>query len=124
MHDAQGDIAKMQHMVAQFVDEREWGQFHTPKNLSIDIAVEAAELMEIFMWATDAESVDLLKSRKADIEDECADVLIGLLAFVNAAQIDLISAFMQKLEKTKAKYPVEKVRGNAAKYHYYAHKKM
>lgn len=117
------NIDTMQQMVAEFVAEREWNQFHTPKNLSIDIAVEAAELMELFMWCTTEGSFEVLKERWPDVEDECADVLIGLLAFANAAQLDLAQAFARKLEKTKKKYPVEMVRGRSDKYTHYAKKK-
>ncbi len=113
------NIDAMQQMVAEFVAEREWNQFHAPKNLSIDIAVEAAELMELFMWCTTEGSFEVLKERNQDVNDEFADVLIGLLAFANAAQIDIAKAFVHKLEKTKKKYPVETVRGRSDKYTHY-----
>lgn len=112
-------LATMQKMVADFVQEREWNQFHSPKNLSIDIAVEAAELMELFMWCTTEASHEILETRRTDVEDEFADVLIGLLAFANATNIDIFKAFEHKLEKIKAKYPVEKVRGRSDKYTHY-----
>ena len=113
------NIDIMQRMVAEFVAEREWNQFHAPKNLSIDIAVEAAELMELFMWCTTEGSFEILANRRNDVEDEFADVLIGLLAFANAANIDIAHAFAQKLEKTKKKYPVDMVRGRSDKYTHY-----
>ena len=109
----------MKQMVAEFVSEREWNQFHTPKNLSMDIAVEAAELMELFMWCATEASFDILEARRTDVEDEFADVLIGLIAFANAANIDIFKAFAHKLEKTKNKYPIEKVRGKSDKYTHY-----
>lgn len=110
MHNDHDTIARMQKMVADFVAEREWNQFHTPKNLSMDIAVEAAELMELFMWCTTEASFDLIQERCSEVNDEFADVLIGLLCFANAAKIDIFKAFEDKLEKTKRKYPVEVVR--------------
>jgi dCTP diphosphatase len=109
-------IAQMQKMVAEFVTEREWNQFHTLKNLSIDIAVEAAELMEPFMWCATEASGDVFAKNREAIEDEFADVLIGLLCFANAAKIDVFKSFAHKLEKTKRKYPVEVVRGKSDKY--------
>lgn len=116
MYNADETLLIMKQMVDTFVKEREWQEFHTPKNLSMDIAVEAAELMEIFMWCSSEESPELLMRRRTDVEDEFADVLIGLMAFANVAQIDIFKAFAAKLEKTKAKYPIEKVRGRAEKY--------
>jgi dCTP diphosphatase len=112
-------IAQMQEMVAEFVTEREWNQFHNTKNLSIAIAVEAAELMEHFMWCTTEASGEVFKKNREAVEDEFADVLIGLLCFANAADIDVFKAFAQKLEKTKRKYPVEVVRGKSDKYTHY-----
>jgi NTP pyrophosphatase (non-canonical NTP hydrolase) len=112
-------IAQMQKMVAEFVTEREWNQFHNTKNLSIAIAVEAAELMEHFMWCATEASGDVLKKNREAIEDEFADVLIGLLCFANAANIDVFKAFAHKLEKTKRKYPIEMVRGKSDKYTHY-----
>jgi len=113
------EIIRMQQMVAEFVTEREWNQFHTLKNLSMNIAVEAAELMEPFLWCSTETSGDLMKEKREEIEDEFADVLIGLLCFANAAKIDTFKAFERKLEKTKAKYPVDVVRGRSDKYTYY-----
>ena len=116
-------LQEMQKMVAEFVSEREWNDFHTPKNLSINISVEAAELMELFLWCTTEGSFDILAARRACVEEEFADVLIGLLAFANTAHIDIFKAFAHKLEKTKRKYPVELVRGKADKYTHYMHQK-
>ena len=67
MNNEHNTIEQMQQMVAEFVSEREWNQFHTPKNLSIDIAVEAAELMELFMWCTTEASFDILEARRVDV---------------------------------------------------------
>ncbi len=123
MRSEYNEIEEMQKMVALFVAEREWSDFHTPKNLSINIAVEAAELMELFLWCTTEGSLDILTARRACVEDEFADVLIGLLAFANAAHIDIFKAFAHKLEKTKRKYPIELVRGKADKYTHYMQQK-
>lgn len=116
MSTTHNDLEQMQKLAASFVAEREWNQFHNPKNLSMAIAVEAAELMELFMWCTTEASQEVLKERQKEVEDEFADVLIGLLCFANVAQLDIQKAFIQKLEKTKRKYPVEIVRGKSDKY--------
>lgn len=116
MHNEQKTFEFFKKMVAEFVSEREWDQFHNPKNLSMNLAIEAAELMELFMWCTTETSFEALEPHRAEVEDEFADVLIGLLAFANAAKIDIVKAFEHKLEKTKKKYPVEKVRGKSDKY--------
>lgn len=116
MHGEQKTLKDLKKMVAEFVSEREWDQFHNPKNLSMNLAIESAELMELFMWCTTEASFNALEAHRTDVEDEFADVLIGLLAFANAAQLDVVKAFEHKLEKTKHKYPVEKVRGKSDKY--------
>jgi dCTP diphosphatase len=116
MKDTQTSLAIIKKMVHAFVHEREWNQFHNPKSLSMNIAVEAAELMELFIWCTTEGSYDVLNAKRSDVEDELADVFMGLIAFVNAVDIDLAEAFAKKLEKTKQKYPIEKVRGKSEKY--------
>lgn len=119
MNDIHSKLSEIKEMVGEFVREREWNQFHTPKNLSIDIAVEAAELMELFMWCTTEGSFDVVEKRRTEVEDELADVFIGLVAFANATNIDIAEIFAKKLEKTKKKYPIEKVRGRSEKYTQY-----
>ncbi len=116
MEDATTTLEYLKNEVAEFVAEREWNQFHNPKNLSMDIAVEAAELMEKFLWCGREESREELAKNRQEVENEFADVLIGLLAFANDAQIDVVSAFEHKLASTKAKYPVGKSRGKSTKY--------
>ena len=104
--------------VIRFRDDRDWKQFHHPKDLAISIALEAAELLEHFQWkgkdevARDLEDPD----RKEALGDEMADVLILLLSASDAVGIDLFDATVRKIEKNAEKYPVEKARGNARKY--------
>jgi NTP pyrophosphatase (non-canonical NTP hydrolase) len=104
--------------VIRFRDDRDWKQFHHPKDLAISIALEAAELLEHFQWkgkdevARDLEDPD----RKEALGDEMADVLILLLSASDAVGIDLFDATVRKIEKNAEKYPVEKARGNALKY--------
>jgi dCTP diphosphatase len=116
MQDSNSTVLQLKEKVALFVQEREWEQFHTPKNLSMDIAVEAAELMEKFLWLEGAASQEEIDNNRQEIEDELADVLIGLLCFANASNIDLSNAFHKKLAKTAAKYPIEKSKGKHTKY--------
>jgi len=109
-------IQTLKKLSEEFVAERDWQQFHTPKNMSMDIAVEAAELMELFLWCESKDSLDCVEQNRQEIEDEVADVFNALLCFCNSANIDLTAAFLSKLEKVKKKYPVEKARGRAVKY--------
>lgn len=100
----------------KFIVERDWQQFHTPKNLSAKIASEAGELLDKFVWLTSEQSFQELQNNRQEIEDEVGDIAICLLHFCNAANIDLTSAMLTKLQEVKAKYPVEKFKGIATKY--------
>ena len=102
-----------------FVAERKWNRFHTPKNLSMALAGEAAELMEIFQWLSQAESRTVMKnSAKAKaVADELADVFYYLLRLSDVLGVDLEQAFWQKMRHNQQKYPVKLARGNAKKYH-------
>ena len=86
-------IAQLKNAIGAVVKEREWQQFHTPKNLSMNLAVEASELMEKFVWLNPAESIAELTHNRQEIEDELADILMNVLCFANAANIDLSNAF-------------------------------
>lgn len=107
--------------IKKFIRERSWEKYHSPKNISMSIAIEAAELMEHFQWLTIDQSKKLLKDKKkrAEIEDELADIAIYLLDFCNLFDIGLESCILRKLEKSSQKYPVHLVRGKAHKYTYY-----
>jgi dCTP diphosphatase len=116
MNDATLTLSKAKEAVEQFVAERDWQKFHSPKNLSMDIAAEAAELMEFFLWVESADSMQKVNEKRREVEDEAADILIALLGFCNVANIDLGAAFLAKLGSTKQKYPIHKVKGKAVKY--------
>ncbi|HSW73527.1 MAG TPA: nucleotide pyrophosphohydrolase [Candidatus Limnocylindria bacterium] len=116
MSDTTTKLQDLRELVAAFVRERDWNQFHTPKNLSMYLAVEAAELMEKFSWVESKDSLQELESNRQEVEDEVADVLCVLLCFANASNIDLATALRHKLALTAAKYPVEKAKGKATKY--------
>lgn len=116
MNDKQITIDQLKTLVAAFVTERDWNQFHTPKNLSMNIAVEAAELMEKFRWVESQGSFQELVHNRQEIEDELADVLMGIICFANATNIDLSSALRHKIIQSAQRYPVEKAKGKALKY--------
>lgn len=102
--------------ILKFRDDRDWKQFHTPKNLAMSLAVEAAELMEIFQWARDDEIEQVVRERRSAIEEEIADIAIFVHLFCHDLDIDLESAIKSKLEANAKKYPVEKARGSSRKY--------
>lgn len=112
-NDSTTTLADLRDLVRRFVDERQWRQFHSPKNLSMSLAIEAAELMEHFQW------IDIAESRAAAsdpqklvaIREELADVLCYALAMANELDIDIASAVRDKMVKNAAKYPAEEYRG-------------
>lgn len=118
MHDATTTVGELRERVLAFAREREWEQFHSPKNLSMALAAEAGELMEHFLWAESRDSAAVLADprKRGKIEDEIADVVIYALEFANIGGIDLARAIEAKLAQNAAKYPVEKARGSAKKY--------
>ncbi len=106
-------LAVLRQLVQDFVVARDWTQYHTPKNLAMSLAIEAAEVMEIFQWLTPEESWRVREDpelRQA-LCDELADVLAYLLALSHHTGIDLASALQQKMQKNELKYPVEEFRG-------------
>ena len=106
--DDQTTIAELRLAVQKFVDDRNWAKYHTPKNLSMSIAIEAAEILEHFQWRTAEESISLLEDNEAyaEIIDELADVLIYCLSFANQADIDISRAIRAKLERNEDRFPV------------------
>lgn len=115
------DVSEMQKFSANFVKERDWEKFQTPKNLAIGISIEASELVEIFQWLTDEESVSLVtkEDKMQMIKDEIGDIFNYIIRLSDVLGINLGESFYQKMEKTKAKYPVEKVKGRKEKYSEY-----
>jgi len=115
MSDATTTVADLRRAVQAFVDERDWRQFHTPKNLAVSLAIEAAELMEHFQWLDVAQSIERGRDpgRRGEIADEMADVLCYLLSLANALDIDLSEAVQAKLVKNALKYPAEEFRGRS-----------
>jgi NTP pyrophosphatase (non-canonical NTP hydrolase) len=111
-------VSDLKMRVLSFVREREWEQFHSPKNLSMALAAEAGELMEHFLWATAEQSRTIVRepAKRAKIADELADVVIYALEFANMTGLDVSAAIEEKMAANAKKYPVEKARGRSDKY--------
>lgn len=109
------DLLMLRDRLRAFAAERDWEQFHSPKNLSMALMVEAAELMEHFQWLTEAQSGEPDATSKEAIADELADVLLYLVRLSDRLGVDLSEAALCKLEKNAVKYPAEQVRGSAKK---------
>jgi len=107
--------ALTEHIVA-FRDERDWQQFHNPKDLALSLSLEAAEVMELFQWKNGAEIDAVVSERKAELADELADVLYYTLLMAHDAGINMEQALLAKLERNAEKYPVEKAKGSSKKY--------
>ncbi len=108
-------VGQLRCQVEDFVAQRDWHRFHTPKNLAMSLAIEAAELMEHFQWLTPEESRAVRQdpARLAEVADELADVFCYTLALCNELNLDLSTALATKLAKNAQKYPVEQYRGRA-----------
>lgn len=113
MTDSSTTVADLRDLVRQFVDARDWRQFHSPKNLSMSLAIEAAELMEHFQWIGTDESraIGDKKERLAAVGDELADVVCYALALANELEIDVTQAMHDKMKKNERKYPADEYRG-------------
>ena len=113
MSDSQTTLAELKRLVDEFVDRRDWHQFHSPKNLAMSTAIEAAELMEHFQWLSADESRGVARhpQRLAAVSEELADVFCYVLAMANALGLDLSTAVRQKMTQNEQKYPAEQYRG-------------
>jgi dCTP diphosphatase len=116
MKDGETTLGELRDMVREFRDRREWGGFHTPKNLSMAIAIEAAELMEEFQWLSADEAWGLKdnEDRLAMIGEELADIVIYALSFANSLELDVTMAVVDKLAKNAEKYPEGEYRGKSS----------
>jgi NTP pyrophosphatase (non-canonical NTP hydrolase) len=113
------EFSQLRALVRQFVDERDWDQFHTPKNLSSALSVEAAELLEHFQWLHKGDAAELGEAKLREVKHEMADVLVYLVRLADKLDVDLMSAVEEKMVLNRLKYPAEKVRGDARKYDEY-----
>lgn len=110
------DLNSLRDELRRFANEREWDQFHSPKNLASALAVEAAELLEPFQWLTEEQSRALSPQQAEAVRKELADVLIYLVRLADKLDVDLTDAVRAKLAENAAKYPVQKAKGSARKY--------
>lgn len=109
-------VAALIARLRQFTAERDWDQFHSPKNLSTAIQIEAAELAALFLWKTDLESHSVAKENTPRLAEEAADTLIYLLLLCDKCEIDLIAATWDKIGKNESNYPIPISKGNARKH--------
>ena len=114
------ELTSLRDTVRQFVDERNWDQFHTPKNLSAALIVEAAELLEHFQWLQRGDAAELGPGKLVQVRHEMADVLVYLIRLADKLDVDLHAAVLEKMVLNRAKYPAAKVRGDARKYSDYS----
>ncbi len=112
----QDSLDNLRNRINQFVEQRDWQQFHSPKNLAMALIVEAAELVEHFQWVTQQESYELSPEKREQVSHELADTFVYLLRIADVLDIDLIHAANSKMDLNAKKYPVEKVRGRNNKY--------
>ncbi len=113
-------LQELRTRINHFVTERDWAQFHTPKNLAMAMIVEAAELVEQFQWDTPAESQQLSSEKREAVSHELADTFVYLLRIAEVLGVDLIEAANQKIDINAKKYPADKARGSNAKYTAYS----
>jgi len=110
------DLTGLRDRLRVFAAERDWDQFHSPKNLSAALAVEASELLEHFQWLKEDESFALAPEKRAQVAEEIADVLLYLVRIADKLDIDVLEAAVNKIEANGRKYPVAKAKGSMRKY--------
>jgi NTP pyrophosphatase (non-canonical NTP hydrolase) len=110
------EILELQASLRAFSNEREWDQFHSPKNLATALSVEAAELLEHFQWLTEDQSRSVPDDKREAIAEEIADVFLYLLQLSDKLGIDLVQAAQKKMQTNAIKYPVERAKGTSKKY--------
>jgi dCTP diphosphatase len=109
-------LDELRAALRQFAADRDWDQFHSPKNLAMALSVEAAELLELFQWISEADSTTLAPDRKAKAQEEIADVFLYLIRLADKLDIDLGAAAAEKIALNAARYPADRVRGSSKKY--------
>ena len=109
-------LDELTQQIVQFRDERDWKQYHSPRNLAASITIEAAELLELFQWSSDASMSQDVETRRTDIEREVADVLIYTLLLAHDTGVDVVASVTRKLAENTEKYPTSKARGSRQKY--------
>ena len=114
------DFDELKSKLRIFASERDWDQFHSPKNLVMALSVEVSELVEHFQWVTEENSMQLNDSVLDEVADEIADVQLYLIRLADKLGIDILETADKKIEKNQAKYPADKVRGSSKKYTQYS----
>jgi dCTP diphosphatase len=114
--DIDDSLISLRDRLRSFAHERDWDQYHLPKNLAMALACEAAEVMEHFLWQAGAAGHDLERDVRDEAGEELADVLIYLVRLADKLEIDLYEAALSKIEQNEARYPADRVRGRAVKY--------
>jgi dCTP diphosphatase len=114
------DLEDLRSTISAFIQERDWEQFHSPKNLAMALSVEVAEIVEHFQWLNEEQSQNLPPEKLAEVREEIGDVMIYLTELADKLGIDPVEAAEAKLEINKRKYPADLVRGKASKYTEYA----
>jgi len=110
------DLDDLRTRLREFAAARDWDRYHSPKNLSMALIAEAAELVEHFQWLSEAESAALSPEKRAAVEEELADILLYLVRLADKLDVDLAEAARRKIARNAERYPAEKVRGSAKKY--------
>lgn len=110
------DIKELQDIVVKFRDDRDWKQFHKPKDSALSLILEAAELLEHFQWKNEKEVREYTKTNKKEISEELADVLFWVLLLSHDLKIDIIKEFKEKMRINSKKYPIEKSKSKHTKY--------
>jgi NTP pyrophosphatase (non-canonical NTP hydrolase) len=113
------ELVDLRDRLRSFAKDRDWEQFHTPRNLPTALAVEAAELLEPFRWSSSGDLSELDENKREALRHEAADILICLVQFADKAGIDLYQAAVSKIELNAQRYPADKVRGSSRKYSEY-----
>jgi NTP pyrophosphatase (non-canonical NTP hydrolase) len=114
--DSMDKLETLKAKLQTFADDRDWDQFHSPKNLSMALSVEASELVECFQWLTEEQSKDLSPKQYQAVVDEMADVQVYLLRLATKLDVNMVEAVEQKMAKNSAKYPADLVKGSTKKY--------
>ncbi len=112
----EASMKSLERKIKEFVEERNWAQYHSPKNLAIGISVEANELLELFMWLSETHADQLSPRQLERVREEVGDIMINLLNFCSTLGLDPVECAHAKLETIKKKYPVDKAYGLAKKY--------
>jgi dCTP diphosphatase len=113
--DGNTTIEHLKDVVREFVRDREWEKYHTPRNLAESISIESSELLELFQWSLSVEESSLDSMRLSQLEDELADILVYCIGLANVTKIDVTTAILNKMKKNEQKYPAEKYKRTYSK---------